>query len=96
MPEYIETVRSTVGVDVAEEARRILPADLRADGFSNTAYNLGVDLKHVDAYGRLAELVVQRMDVLDFAGKFSKTRKFTDDAMGNLLASTASIEEGRR
>ena len=87
VPEYIETVRSAVGVDVSKEAREVLPPDLRADGFSNTAYNLTVDLKHVEAYGKLAEIIVSRMDVLQFAGKFSKSRKLsTDDTMRDQVA----------
>ncbi len=82
VPEYIETVRSSVGVDIAADAREILPPDLRADGFSNTAYNLSVDLKLVEAYSKLAQLIVSRMDVLQFAGRFSKSRKLsTDDTM---------------
>lgn len=86
IPEYIETVRSAVGVDVSKEAREILPPDLRADGFSNTAYNLNVDLKHVDAYAKLAEIIVGRMDVGKFAARFSRSRKFTDDDMGKLIS----------
>ena len=78
--EYIETVRSAVGVDIAKEAREILPPDLRADGFSNTAYNLNVDLKHVEAYARLAGMIVQRMDVPKFAARFSKSRSLNTDA----------------
>ncbi len=78
--EYIETVRSTVGVDIAKEARTMLPPDLRADGFSNTAYNLNVDLKHVEVYARLAEMIVARMDVMKFASRFSKSRKLSTDA----------------
>jgi mono/diheme cytochrome c family protein len=85
--EYIETVRSTVGVDIAKEAREILPPDLRADGFSNTAYNLNVDLPHVEAYSRLAGIIVGRMDVVKFAGKFSKSRSLsTDDTLRDLVA----------
>jgi hypothetical protein len=84
--EYIETVRGAVGVNIAEQARKILPADLRADGFSNTAYNLTVDLKHVEAYVRLAEIVVSRMDVQAFARQFSKSKKLTDDSMRGLIA----------
>ncbi|WP_339733471.1 DUF1592 domain-containing protein [uncultured Gimesia sp.] len=80
VPEYIETVRSAVGVDIAREARELLPPDLRADGFSNTAYNLNVDLKHVEIYARLAEIIVERMDVMKFAGRFSKSRKLSTDA----------------
>lgn len=80
MAEYIETVRSSVGVDIAKEAHQMLPPDLRADGFSNTAYNLNVDLKHIDAYSKLAEIIVQRMDVLKFASKFSNSRSLNTDA----------------
>ncbi|MCA9147060.1 MAG: DUF1592 domain-containing protein, partial [Planctomycetales bacterium] len=82
VPEYIETVRSTVGVDISKEAREMLPPDLRADGFSNTAYNLNIDLKHVEAYSKLAEIIVSRMDVLKFAARFSKSQLLsTDDTM---------------
>jgi hypothetical protein len=86
IPEYIATVKSAVGVDIAKEAREVLPPDLRADGFSNTAYNLSVDLKHVEAYGKLAEIIVSRMDVDAFANRFSKKRKFTDDDMGDVIS----------
>ncbi|QEF96258.1 Planctomycete cytochrome C [Stieleria maiorica] len=85
--EYIETVRSAVGVEIGDEARRILPPDLRADGFNNTAYNLNIDLKHVEAYNRLAEIIVDRMDILKFAGRFSKSQKLsTDDTMRDHVA----------
>ncbi len=84
--EYIETVRATFGVDIEKEARELLPPDLRADGFSNTAYNLSVDLKHVNAYGQLAELIVDRMDVKVFVSKFSNKRKFTDNEMGDVIS----------
>ena len=62
VPEYIETVRSVLGVDVDREARQWLPPDVRADGFENTAYNLNVDLSHVEAFARLAALVASRVD----------------------------------
>ncbi|MCZ6887773.1 MAG: DUF1592 domain-containing protein, partial [Gammaproteobacteria bacterium] len=86
VPEYIETVRGTVGVDVAEDARRILPPDVRADGFSNTAYNLNVDLKHVGAYAQLANIIVQRMDVEAFVAQYSKSQKLTDNVMRGLIS----------
>ncbi len=85
VPEYIETVRTVTGVDISKEAREILPRDLRADGFSNTAYNLNVDLSHVDAYAKLAEIIVSRMDTGKFAARFSRSRKFTDNDMGKLI-----------
>jgi len=80
--EYIATVKAAVGVDISKDARKLLPPDLRADGFSNTAYNLSIDLKHVEAFSKLAEIIVNRMDVLEFAGRFSKSRSLsTDDTM---------------
>lgn len=88
VPEYIETVRSAVGVDIEKEARALLPPDLRADGFSNTAYNLNVDLKHVNAYSQLAEKIVSKMNVLEFASRFSKSKKLsTDDTMRQFVES---------
>lgn len=70
VPEYIETIRATLGLDVAEETSRILPPDTRADGFRNTAYNLTVDFAHVEAYARMAALVVDRLDVPKFIARF--------------------------
>ncbi|NNM28573.1 MAG: DUF1592 domain-containing protein [Akkermansiaceae bacterium] len=84
--EYIATVQQTMGVDISAEARRLLPPDLRADGFSNTAYNLNVDLKHVEAYARLAAAIVDRLDVPRFAGRFSKNRKLTQKEIRALIA----------
>ena len=83
--EYIESVRSAVDVDIAGEARALLPPDLRADGFSNTAYNLNVDFQHVNAYAQLAEKIVAKMDVEKFAKRFSKNRRLTDDSMRGLI-----------
>lgn len=77
--EYIETVYRTTGVDIEREAREILPPDKRADGFSNTAYNLNVDLGHVQAYAQLAALIVERMDVMEYATSFQDDFKYTDD-----------------
>ena len=78
--EYIRTVRAATGVDIEKEARALLPRDLRADGFSNTAYNLNVDFKHVEAYAKLAGIIVERMDALKFAARFSKSRNLSTDA----------------
>ncbi|NNE00837.1 MAG: DUF1592 domain-containing protein, partial [Pirellulaceae bacterium] len=83
--EYIETVRSTLDVDIDKEAREILPPDMRADGFSNTAYNLNVDLQHVDAYARLAEIIVGRMQTRTFAKRFRNRLSMTDDDMRGLI-----------
>ncbi len=85
MDEYIATVRAATGVDIAGEARELLPPDLRADGFSNTAYNLNVDLKHINAYAQLADIIVKRMDAQKFATRFSGKRRFTDKDMRALI-----------
>ena len=84
--EYITTVKSALGVDVSKQARQILPPDMRADGFSNTAYNLNVDLKHVEAYARLAELIVSRVDVDAFAKKYTQSKRLTDRNMRPLIS----------
>lgn len=85
--EYIATVKSAVGVDIAKEAADLLPRDVRADGFSNTSYNLGVGLKHIEAYSQLADVIVSRMDVLEFASRFSRSRRLIDDDMRALISS---------
>lgn len=79
--EYVETVRVATGVDIGEEARAMLPPDLRADGFRNTAYNLPVEFEHVDAFARLADLVVRRMDMEAFAARFGGSRELTPESM---------------
>jgi hypothetical protein len=78
-------VQATFDVDIHDEAIRILPRDMRADGFSNTAYNLNVDLQHVDAYAKLADIVVDRLDVRRFAKSFRKKLSMTDDDMRGLI-----------
>jgi len=83
--EYVRSVRDTLEVDIAAEARRLLPADVRADGFSNTAYNLGVDLDHVAAFAELARLVVERLDAVDYAQRFQRGRSVEDKAMRGLI-----------
>ncbi len=70
--EYIATVKATLDVDISTEAKTILPPDLRADGFSNTAYNLNVDMKHVSAFAQLAELIVKRIDIKKFIARFNE------------------------
>ncbi|MEP3481858.1 MAG: DUF1592 domain-containing protein [Fuerstiella sp.] len=84
--EYIQTVRSITGVDIEAEAIKRLPADLRADGFSNTSYNLNVDLKHIDAWAKLAEIIVANMEVRPFVEQFSRKRKFTDKDMADVIS----------
>ncbi len=86
VPEYVATVKNSLGVDISDVADDILPKDLRADGFSNTSYNLSVDLKHVEAYARLAEIIVDRLDVKAFARRFSKSQKLTDKDMRGLIS----------
>ena len=85
LSEYIRTVQASVGVDITTEARALFPKDLRADGFSNTAYNLNVDFEHVGAYSQLAAIIVERMDISAFTKRFKKGLTFTDNDMGALI-----------
>ncbi|MDF1860017.1 MAG: DUF1592 domain-containing protein [Verrucomicrobiales bacterium] len=85
--EYVNTVRDTFGVDIAKEARESLPPDVRADGFSNTAYNLTVDLGHIEAYADLAGILAGKLDVKNFVKRFSNKRDLTDKTMIALIES---------
>lgn len=77
--EYIRSVKVAVGVEIDSQATRLLPADVRADGFSNTAYNLSVDLSHVQAYNDLARQIVQQIPIRSFAKRFGGKARLTDD-----------------
>ncbi len=83
--EYAAVIRDVLGVDIAAPAREMLPPDLRADGFSNTAYNLNVDLAHVEAYARLAELATDRLDVKSLARKYTSSRELTDENITKIV-----------
>lgn len=83
--EYINSVRDLFGVDVEKEAREWIPADVRADGFSNTSYNLTVDLAHVEAFSKLAELIARELDAAAFAKRFYNKRDLTDKSMIALI-----------
>ena len=80
VPEYVNTVQQALGVDIEEEAKSLLPADVRADGFTNTAYNLTVDLAHVDAYAQLAEAIVTRADLGAFVSEHGRCDAAGDEA----------------
>ena len=84
--EFINTVWQTVGVDVSQDVAELLPKDLRADGFSNTAYNLNVDLKHIQSYAQLAERIVNRMNLEAFLKHFQVSREFTDKNMQDVIS----------
>lgn len=86
VPEYIATVRAIFGLDVADRAAEILPADNRADGFKNTAYNLNVDLGHVGAYARMAEIIVSRLDLRAFANRYTDSQALSDENLGKLIS----------
>lgn len=83
--EYVRTIRDTFGVDVETQAREWLPADVRADGFSNTAYNLTVDLEHIEGFSNLAGWVAGKIDAAAFAKRFSSKRDLTDKTMIPLI-----------
>ena len=84
--EYIETVRATFDVDIAKDAVKTLPSDSRADGFSNTAYNLNVDFQHVQGYALLAAGIAAAIDPAKFARRFSSKRNVNDKDMRQLIS----------
>lgn len=85
MAEYITTVQAVTGVDISFDAKRLMPPDVRADGFSNTAYSQTVDLSHVQAYAELAQRIVQKMDCGEFAARFADCHSFDDACVTQLI-----------
>ncbi len=85
LSEYINTVQSVFDVDITADAERYFPRDIRADGFNNTAYNLTVDLGHIQAYARLADIVVGQIDVVAFVDEFASARELTDENMSDVI-----------
>lgn len=70
--EYVNTVDALVGVDIGDQAHQVLPAELRADGFTNTASGLITTLEHIEGYDELAEITVQRIpDLQAFASQYT-------------------------
>lgn len=67
--EYAASVEAITGVDIEADARARLPADPRADGFSNTASGLITTLDHVEGYDALAEQIVASMDLVAFTAE---------------------------
>lgn len=80
--EYIATVSAATGVEIADEAERLLPDDARAEGFRNTTYHLTVDLSHVQAYAELARLVAERLDPAPF---LAGTKGVDDKALEKIV-----------
>ncbi len=87
--EYIDTVEALFNIDVEEEARKLLPPDLRADGFSNTAYNLTVDLQHIEAYQGLAEHIVDKIDLQEIGLKYSSCENLSLDCIEDIVSELA-------
>lgn len=89
-PEYVASVQAVTGINVGAEAAMEFPADLRADGFSNTNAGLIVTLDHVQAYERLAALAVEMVgDLEQLAEQYTSCADFSEgckrelvDAMG--------------
>jgi len=76
--EYGNTVEALLGVDVRVEATEQLPAELRADGFTNTSSGLITTLGHIEAYDALASLAIERMpDLSGFVGEYTSCQEFT-------------------
>ncbi|MEM9194279.1 MAG: DUF1592 domain-containing protein [Myxococcota bacterium] len=83
--EYVNSVRAVLGVDIENAAVQAIPADLRADGFSNTAGALVVTLEHIAAYESLAANAVSQLpDLSAFVGNYVECSE-TDDACGEEL-----------
>ncbi|MEM7697738.1 MAG: DUF1592 domain-containing protein [Verrucomicrobiota bacterium] len=79
--EYVATVRDVFGVQLSDSQIERIPPDVRADGFSNTAYNLTVDLDHIEAYEALAREIAAAVDPDELSKPFRENRQLTDKKM---------------
>jgi len=61
--QYAESLRRVLAVELTVDELERIPADVRADGFTNTAYSQGVDLGHVQAFSYIAKRVAARFEV---------------------------------
>ena len=85
--EYVNTINAIFGIDISQDAKKLLPPDMRADGFSNTAYNLNVDLKHVESYNKLASLIVARSNIAAMIDRHSKQKSFDPKVVHRFVSS---------
>jgi hypothetical protein len=58
--EYLKTVKAALGVDLSDRAA-LVPSELRAEGFSNTATAAIVSFSHIDGYAKLAQEATVRV-----------------------------------
>lgn len=89
LDEYAATVEALLEVDLRDQAAEALPADLYADGFSNTANALIVTLDHVESYAALAEFVATEVDLEALADDHGCT-SFGDDCERELTTHLAT------
>lgn len=87
VPQYVATVAATTGVDISQQAIALLPADQRADGFTNTAYNLGLDLAHIEAFAKLAENVASKTDMSLLLRRHASCQSMDDECVDSTIAS---------
>jgi hypothetical protein len=83
--EYGNAVQAALGVDIHTEATASIPADLRADGFSNTAGSLIVTLDHVQGYDALAQSVVAQLDMSSVVTMYTSCTDFTEPCERELI-----------
>ncbi|MEM6789075.1 MAG: DUF1592 domain-containing protein, partial [Myxococcota bacterium] len=90
LDEYVATVDAVLDVDIDAAARGALPADLRADGFSNTANALIVTLDHVEAYASLAEAIAGAVDLEAIGANFGACSSLEDACAEGLVVDLAT------
>jgi Protein of unknown function (DUF1592)/Protein of unknown function (DUF1588)/Protein of unknown function (DUF1587)/Protein of unknown function (DUF1595)/Protein of unknown function (DUF1585) len=86
IPEYINSVRDLLGVDLSDQSKALLPRDTAHGGFTNDARAQTVSLEHVEGYDAMADLAVKRIaDKKAFFAKYATCTQVTKDCFAKLV-----------
>ena len=84
--EFSNTIKDVLDVEVGS-AVDLLPADPRAEGFSNTADALVVSYQHVEAYDSLSETIAAGVDWSTFVDKHTSCTDFSAGCQNDFIES---------
>lgn len=89
--EYRNTIADVLDVTFTEEELRALPVDRPLEGFVNIASSQGTLPDHLRAYGKLASVVISRMDFQRFLADHAMCRESSDECRSGFVSSAGGL-----